>query len=96
VLKACQLGDSTVKQANNVTTIISIAGDDVYQGQNVCMVSFYQENLSVGGANNTEGSSLFQVWSCKSPISQMSSLENGFQGVIEELVGTKHCARQVP
>jgi hypothetical protein len=26
----------------------------------------------------------------------MSSLENGFQGVIEELVGTKHCARQVP
>lgn len=95
-LKACQPGDSTVKQANNVTTIISIAGEDIYQGQDICMVSFYQENLPTGGANSTEGSTTFQVWSCKSPISQMSSLENDFQRVIEELVGTEHCARQVP
>jgi hypothetical protein len=95
-LKTCQPGDSTVKQANNVTTIISIAGEDVYQGQDVCMVSFYQENLSTGGANNTEGSTAFQMWSCKSPISKMSNLENDFQDVIEELVGTEHCARQVP
>lgn len=88
-VKECRLSETTVRDASNRTTIISVGGDAIHQGQPVCLVGIYEEDMP--------DTTSFQSWSCKVPVAELQ--DSTFADVDElagKLAASEHCAVQVP